>query len=458
MGKSTSVEAPVAPDYAEANKVGIETDINTLPIRLGAEQAAAAGTVWYNPLDNKSYNFGLGTDWGSYANNKDVAAAYDAAKAAGTATGQTAVQFAQNYYAKTGQGNGDALPTIGGDAAAARRNISSALQYSQGGADIQRQLELQRLQDSMGLLPQYNQLNLQAQKDAYGASLDAQKQGMANQMDMELAYRPAYTASELAAQQQAWDQSLAQTKISTGQMADLQSSLLPQLNALGLASQKTAYDQGLTLANQGAQATQATMGQLNAALLPTRDAWGAQVLGDLQKGSTMTDAQRAQVENDVRSGQAARGNILGNSAMVDEALAKFNMGQQLQQQRQAAAQAYLAGSNFVPIQQPNAQMNAQQAVNPLMPNFSAGQMQQAQTPVFQATTTSGPNLSPYSVTQGNQWNYLNPNAGQQSAQFSQQSYGTKANVFNTQQTAQTAANGQMMDMIGSVAGGAMSMM
>lgn len=456
MGKSTKVEAPATPDYAAANREGVMADIETLPIRLAAEQAAAAGTRWTNPVDGKTYDFGLGTDWAAYAKSPGVAAAYEKAKADGTATGQTAVQFAQNYYNTTGRGAGDAVPLLGGDAAAARRNIESALQYAQGGADISRTLAKQQLQDQLELAPQYNALNLQSQRDAYTASLEAQKQGQQQGMDLELQYRPKYTESELAAQKAAWQQSMEQGKQSTYEYADWQKDLLPQMNALGLDAQRAAYNQGLTLADQGAAASQATMGQLNASLLPTRDAWGKSVQDELAMGSKLTAAQQAQVENDVRSGQAARGNILGNAAMINEAMAKFDMGQKLLTQRQAAAKDYVQGSNLVQVQQPSAQMTSAQAVNPLMPNFSSGQMQTAATPAFSASTVAGANLSPYAVNQSNGFNYLNANAGQQAANFAQQSYGTQANIYSTQQQAATAKAQMGMDMMGTLAGGAMS--
>lgn len=362
MGKNTKIDAPATPDYAAANREGIMADIETLPIRLAAEQAASAGTSWTNPADGKTYNFGLGEDWATYAKNPTVAAAYEQAKATGTANGQSAVQFAQNYYNNVGRGSGDAVPLLGGDAAAARRSIDSALQYAQGGADIQRQLEKQRLSDSLELLPQFNQLNLDAQRQAYDASLTAQQKGQQQAMDLELAYRPKYTESELTAQKQAWNQSMEQGKKATYDYADWQKDLLPQMNALGLDAQRAAYSQGLTLADQGAKAAQATMGALNTNLVPTRDAWGKSVATELAKGSQLTDAQRAQMENDVRSGQAARGNVLGNAAMLDEAIAKFDLGQKLLTQRQAAAKDFVQGSNLVQVQQPSAQMTSAQAV------------------------------------------------------------------------------------------------
>lgn len=53
--------APAAPDYAAANREGIEADIETLPTRKRVEAAARLGRSVYDPETGKTYDFtGLG--------------------------------------------------------------------------------------------------------------------------------------------------------------------------------------------------------------------------------------------------------------------------------------------------------------------------------------------------------------------------------------------------------------
>jgi hypothetical protein len=56
-------------------------------------------------------------------------------------------------------------------------------------------------------------------------------------------------------------------------------------------------------------------------------------LGDLQRGDSLNDSERTNLEENVRGSQIARGNYLGGAPSADEVLAKFNLGQQLKQQR-----------------------------------------------------------------------------------------------------------------------------
>lgn len=73
-----------------------------------------------------------------------------------------------------------------------------------------------------------------------------------------------------------------------------------------------------------------------------------QKLGDeLALGGSLSADQARIAEQDIRSAQASRGNLYGNAASAAEVLAKFNVGQQLQQQRVANVQSYLG---LAPIQ------------------------------------------------------------------------------------------------------------
>lgn len=68
---------------------------------------------------------------------------------------------------------------------------------------------------------------------------------------------------------------------------------------------------------------------------------GQKVAGELALGTGISEDQARIAEQDIRSAQASRGNLYGNAASAAEVLAKFNVGQQMQQQRIANVQSYL---------------------------------------------------------------------------------------------------------------------
>lgn len=73
---------------------------------------------------------------------------------------------------------------------------------------------------------------------------------------------------------------------------------------------------------------------------------GAQVLADLQKGNAMSDSQVRASQQAIRAGQAARGNAYGNASAAQEVYNQFIAGEQLAQQRQAAATSFLKSSPY----------------------------------------------------------------------------------------------------------------
>lgn len=429
------MSTPAAPDLGQATREGVMADIETLPSRIAAEAAASAGAKYTDPTTGKVIDLGLGNDWRSYyQSNQKVQDNWKNLDAGTKAEyGNDPLAYAEDYWNNIGKPNGELPPTIGGDDARARRDIANSLAYQQGGADISRMLEKQRLQDSLELLPQFNELNLQSQKDAYAASLDAAKEGTAAQYDTELAYRPKFTESELAAQKAAFAQSMDQGEVATRRQTALQNELLPGINKLGLAEQAKGY----------AAAAQAgrDVDPLAAAL---RDSLLKQTSEDLAQGGNLTAAQKMRAEENIRSGQAARGNILGPAASVTEAMALTGYGDDLLAKRQQAAFQALGTQPLMP------NFTVQNAVNPVMPNFSAGQGLPNVTPNFQATTTSGPNLGATNVNKSSLWNYTNANAGQFGANFAK-------DVWNTNVQDNRAASQQMQQMITQGAGMAMGM-
>ena len=101
------------------------------------------------------------------------------------------------------------------------------------------------------------------------------------------------------------------------------------------------------------------------------DTQGAEVLADLQKGSSMTDAQVRASQQGTRATQAARGNSYGFANSALEVYNQFMAGENLKAQRQQAAFNFLKSSPYNSLNisslmayQPSVSQNAYQAVSP----------------------------------------------------------------------------------------------
>ena len=376
------VSAPKTPDYGEAYREGYEADIDTLPLRLAIEQAADQGMTYRDPTSGKTYDF--------------------------------------SQYGTKEERNA--------------RDIASQLQLLQGGADISRTLEKQRLEDELELTPQYNQLNLAAQRAAYDASLDAGEEGMRRQYGLELEYLPQYNDVQLASQADAYRQSLDLGDEGARRNAALQEELLPGINDLTLAEQAKAYTASLDAAREADPETAAL-----------RDMLIRTASSDLALGDQLSDAQTRSSQQNTRTAQASRGNILGPTASIEEAMELMDYGNTMKQQRQAAAVSALG------TQPLSANFSVQTAVNTMAPQLQAQTQLNNTTPNFQATTTSGTNLGAKNVQQGGVWNYTNQTAGQSGVNWAMDTWQTKN--ANAQQNASN-----MNGLIGSGAGLAASFM
>ena len=136
--------------------------------------------------------------------------------------------------------------------------------------------------------------------------------------------------------------------------------------------------------------------------------YGDSINADLAQGSKASPSEARAAEQDIRSAQASRGNLYGNAPTATEVLAKFNVGQQLRQQRLANAQSYLG---LAPI---------------------AGQIPSA-TPSGQAFQPSIPLPMANSPFMGGQQML-------QGAGINAQNYGSQLNYLSSTYGAQTAAN------------------
>jgi hypothetical protein len=98
--------------------------------------------------------------------------------------------------------------------------------------------------------------------------------------------------------------------------------------------------------NLGPEATQAMLAAdpYNATLLSKLN---AQANAGLDAGSSLTDDQARAMQQQSRAAFAARGMGGGNASISDELLRQFNLGQQLQTQRQGFAQSVLGNNQAV---------------------------------------------------------------------------------------------------------------
>ena len=345
----SSPDLPPAPDYAEANKVGIETDAATLPFRLGVSQAANLGTKYTDPTTGKEYDF---TGYGLPAQNQVA--------------------------------------------------VDSARQLLQAGSDISLDQERKRLQSELELLPQFNKLNLDQQQAAIDQALAASKKYTENTYQQNLEYMPLFGDMQRSENAKAFDQNLELGKKGTYETAEWQKELLPILNKVYSGAQADSY----AAANDAARAA-------NPEAYAARTALGQQIAADLAKGGDMSDAQKRNYTEQVRAAQAGRGNILGDSASFDEALQLTGYGDQLQKDRQAAALSFINSRDLAPQFQTIGAVNpvvpnfgATQALNPQVPNMNATtaagpNLNPAQISQMNPLALFNPNAGQSAVTQAN---------------------------------------------------------
>lgn len=158
-----------------------------------------------------------------------------------------------------------------------------------------------------------------------------------------------------------------------------------------------------------------------------REKLGQAVTSELDAGRGMSASQRRSIEQSTRLAQVARGNVNGLAPAVQEALATSGAADQLFQQRQQNAAAFLSGTT--PLSQFGQLRNAGQGAAP-----------------FQAMATQAIGLD--------------PNAGQNAAQFALSRYGTQAEIYKTQMENNQNPWMQGLGMAAGMAGqlGAASMM
>jgi len=189
-------------------------------------------------------------------------------------------------------------------------------------------------------------------------------------------------------------------------------------------------------------------------------ALGQQVGGNLALGSTLDPTTQMQIAQAARAAQGARGNIYGVAPAVEEALTQGQAGLALQQQRQQAAQSYLAGGispgavglNLLRNQQAATQSYLGSGVTPYQ--AGAGYLANAINMANQATA-GGPVYQPTGITQSaSPYSYLNPTYGLSMGQQTNQMYNSLLQSYGLQQAGQQSGGGG--GAAAGAAGGALS--
>lgn len=146
-----------------------------------------------------------------------------------------------------------------------------------------------------------------------------------------------------------------------------------------------------------------------------REQMGKSIMADLLAGKELDPALKADVIETERAGQAARGNIMGDSSAAAEAMQVGNAGFRLWQQKLANAAAFLSGTT------PTAQ--------------------------FQQLTGAQQGASPFSPVAVQPGMGLNPNAGQAGASYSLGVYGQQSQNWAT-----SMENSPWQALLGGVSG------
>jgi len=314
-----------------------------------------------------------------------------------------------------------------GDERLAELDIAKAERLMRGGADIQRELTRAEYQDLLEYLPKYNELNLDSQRRAYDAAIEAGERGTRSAYDLNMEYMPKFGELQRQENELSFMDNLRLGELGTRQIADLQNELLPAANRAGLDAQREAVLAGVESLKESDPERYALQQRLLAAANEDMDA-----------GVSLTDEQREALEQSVRGAQAARGNILGAGA---EGRIAARMGQDLQQQRRATALGILQGSDVAP------KFMSAGAVNPLMPQYGPQGPLAPQTPNFSATTAGGPNFGPVGVNSGNGFSVVDQNAGMGAV-------GMANNTYNQQMQAHAQKGNPWMQGLSMAIGGA----
>lgn len=430
MGKGSSPEAPAPPDYAAANREGIYADVETLPTRRLLDFASRAGqkVEYAAPGAEKRYNEALKAqqEWDA----KD--ALYQTAL---TGTGKN-----------SSPGLLQGLKPKGNRPVVAKEDMITADFTGKGDIDLSR---------------------LQTKLRGETANLEA-----LNQLGIAQQYGPKFQQVALEALERqdpvGYD---ARKKLAAG----LRSDYLSQPDIAESATSRMLREAGIF---QALRTPETDTGD-NAMLQAGRNAAMQRALSEFSLGGELSGSQQRQVEQSVRGAGAARGQALSGSTVLREVLGKFNLGEQVAQQRlsnlmNVGQQTFGQESALAGSRQNQAQARLQNLFNAQNTQFSqeqsgrqeTQQQQQRRLSNLQSYVLGAPISSQFQSLQGAQQSaspYVpimaqgigqNANAGQQAAQFAGNIFGTQANMYGTevgQANAQSAGAGSMVGTAASLA-------
>lgn len=499
---TTNIPAqPEAPDYAEANREGIYTDIETLPIRKQIEAAARSGSkiTYSDPRTGeiKTADFTGQANWDDYAKTSGAAAwlAESDWKSRGYASRDDALQ---DYYTNIGSKQGDVLQRVNTGSDAELQKIATDSALSANAAIQKQQLDLRK---ELGVA---NAEQTRKELEATDPEGFAARESLVKKLSDDVNSAPSSIASNQSLGAIA-DRVRALTGSAPSVDKAAYAKLQEQIDKADTGRLGSLYDQ----VNERLNGNTVASTQAKNQLLQT-------AMADAERGGKLDDASRDEVIQATRAAQSSRGNFLGNSAAVAESM---EVGQAAEDRRVAAlgrlttaqAQAYQqeqamlgqltdidnnqygrntnAVSLGANLQNQQFQQEQSAYANRLQGMQTEANLTQAQTTEDRATRQENygrdqqklANISsmilgqPISNQFGNlgaaqqgavgfqQVGYqagtgLNANAGNQAAGFAQNNYGTAANMWNTTANIKAQDTAGLNSMISSGAGMALGMM
>ena len=163
-----------------------------------------------------------------------------------------------------------------------------------------------------------------------GNALSAQDKLLRQQVDLEAGLQPLLTAQQMASLK--------------GQSQGLLGLYGDMYNPAQAFQQRYANDQISMLGGFGQQATQASIGSLDATTRGIYSTFGNQALSDLQYGSSLNQQETEQAQQSARAAAQSRGLQFSRQGGDLEILNTYSMGQKRLKERQGVAlQAYGLG-------------------------------------------------------------------------------------------------------------------
>lgn len=321
MGSPTLPAAPAAPDYAAANREGIQTDIATLPLRNQINQAAQLGQkiTYTDPVTGaqKEADF---TGMGNAAAAKQAA---DILAQSNADLQRQQLALRQELGTKNAAQTAEEIRAADPTGAKLRDSIFNRTQAELDLGSVGATAPSQAIADAAGRLS--NRADNVPGNDNRLASLYDRSAAAFNTGTSDM----GTNAQNLALQQ------LAANRLGTraddmGTNATLAGLQGIAANRLGTRATDDTNRSRINSVYDQATRLPTAFGDINAlALTPAL----ASAVQDYQLGGKLNDAELRQTTDNVRAGQAARGNYLGDAAALQEALQQNAASDAKKQQR-----------------------------------------------------------------------------------------------------------------------------